>query len=115
MTTQRPPLNDDAIARLTIAALREHGQMRLKPLCALVHVHHKRLGPVLTALAISGRLQRIADGQREGSTVYLYAAIGEDVEPPAAPARAQISFNAAATLAAFQATAQRFAMGSLAV
>ncbi|WP_162600828.1 hypothetical protein [Paraburkholderia sp. C35] len=111
MKTQRPPQTDEAIAGLAIAALREHGSMRLKPLCAIVHVHHKRLGPVLTALAMSGRLHRVADGQREGSTVYLYEAICEDVAPPAAPARAPISFNAAATLAAFQATAQRFAMG----
>lgn len=93
-------VSDACITRRAIAYLSENGPMRLKPLTVSLKVSHTRLNAVLREAARTGRVNMIADGKREGETVYLFA-VGTGARSMAE----RVSYRASENLNAFLATA----------
>lgn len=87
-----------------MAALRINGPMRQKSLGSKLGVSRERLESMLQVLLVEERIERIADGMRDGRVMYMWSA---KTGPSKSRERFSLPYNPAETLAAIRAAAIR--------
>lgn len=98
------PITDAVLKTRLLAVLAAGTPMRVKPLTVKLGVSRHRIEDMLNACRSEGKTERIADGVREGKTMYLWTrAKGKRV----IYSTSTLPFNPAETLDGFRAAVLR--------